>query len=284
MHHDTASRLKPHTLGRVPFGKKHRASNTDDGEDEQSETSKGTSATKGTSLSSPDGRPVESTELVIREGNSPVKIEGIIFDSDGTLVDSETLSARAISQILFDNGAPVAVDEVLEHFRGCRFALFAQSLLQDYPVMDVEAFTREFRIRNVGLFSRELQPMNGAVELVSAIAIEKCVASNGPRDKIEQCLGVTGLLPYFADRIASAYEVQSWKPDPGLIVHASSMMGVTPNRCLLVENSIAGVQAGLEAGVFVVGYRLSTGAQAALGHRVPVIQELAQLHDYVRTV
>lgn len=211
-----------------------------------------------------------------------MNIEGIIFDSDGTLVDSETLSAKAIGQILMDAGAPVGVDEILERFRGSRFALFAEALLQDYPVMSVEALTSEFRVRSSELFSRELKPMNGAVELVSAIAIEKCVASNGPRDKIEKCLGVTGLLPHFVDRIASAYEVQSWKPDPELILHASSMMGIPPDRCLLVEDSLAGVRAGLKAGVRVVGYRLSASTQAALDHRVPVIQELAELQGFMQ--
>ncbi|WOD17070.1 HAD-IA family hydrolase [Paraburkholderia kirstenboschensis] len=186
-----------------------------------------------------------------------MKFDGIIFDIDGTLVDSETLSAKAIGQILADAGTAVADDEILERFRGCRFALFAQTLLEDYPCRSIEDFTREYRVRSAQLFSRELKPMNGAVELVSAITIEKCVASNGPRDKLEKCLGVTGLLPHFTDRIVSAYEVQSWKPDPGLILHASSLMGIDPGRCLLVEHSLAGAQAGLEAGVFVVGYRLN---------------------------
>jgi HAD superfamily hydrolase (TIGR01509 family) len=211
-----------------------------------------------------------------------VKFDGIIFDSDGTLVDSETLSAKAIGQILADADTAVADDEILERFRGCRFALFAQTLLEDYPCGSIEDFTREFRVRSAQLFSRELKPMNGAVELVSAITIEKCVASNGPRDKLEKCLGVTGLLPHFTDRIVSAYEVQSWKPDPGLILHASSLMGIDPSRCLLDEDSLAGAQAGLEAGVFVVGYRLNAITRKTLGQPVPVIQELAELRDYLQ--
>lgn len=211
-------------------------------------------------------------------------IEGIIFDSDGTLVDSETLSARAIGQILREAGRQVSQDEVIERFRGCRFALFAESLLDDYPVMSIEAFTSKFRARSVALFAKELKPMNGAVELVSTITIEKCVASNGPREKIEKCLGVTGLLPFFEGRVASAYEVGSWKPDPGLILHAASMMGLPAARCLLVEDSLAGVRAGVAAGVRVVGYRLSREAQAALTQQVPVIQELTELAGYIENL
>jgi HAD superfamily hydrolase (TIGR01509 family) len=209
-----------------------------------------------------------------------VNIEGIIFDSDGTLVDSETLSARAIGEILADAGVPVSPDEILERFRGCRFALFAQALLHDYPVASIEDFTHAFRERSAALFSTELQPMNGALELVSAITIEKCVASNGPRDKLEKCLGVTGLLPHFTDRVVSAYEVGSWKPEPGLIRHAVALMGLAPERCVLVEDSLAGAQAGMAAGVSVVGYRLSAQTQNALNHSVPVIQELSELRNF----
>jgi HAD superfamily hydrolase (TIGR01509 family) len=215
------------------------------------------------------------------EAGSHMKIEGVIFDSDGTLVDSETLSAHAISRILAEAGVTVTEDDILERFRGSRFALFAESLLRDYPVMNVEAFTQAFRVRSGELFAKDLKPMNGAEELVSSIRIEKCVASNGPRDKIDTCLGAAGLLPYFTGRIASAYEVQSWKPEPGLILHAASMMNVPPERCLLVEDSLAGVQAGLAAGVSVVGYRLSETARHALGTHVPVIQELAELRGFI---
>ncbi|MGB3705719.1 HAD-IA family hydrolase [Castellaniella sp.] len=210
-----------------------------------------------------------------------MRIDGIIFDSDGTLVDSEILSARAVSQILQDAGADLSADEALERFRGCQFAVFADALLRDYPVMDADMFIPEFRRRSTALFARELKPMNGALEVVAAITIDKCVASNGPREKIESCLGTTGLLPYFEERVVSAYEVGSWKPDPDLILHAASLMGLSPSRCMLVEDSLAGVQAGLAAGVEVIGYRLSEATQAAVGHRVRVIQELAELHDLI---
>jgi HAD superfamily hydrolase (TIGR01509 family) len=208
-----------------------------------------------------------------------LSIDAIIFDSDGTLVDSETLSAQVIVEILADFGAPVPYAQVLQRFRGCRFAEFAALLLHDFPVLPVDRFTVEFRMRTNRVFATHLQPMPGALALVSSLEIEKCVASNGPRDKIDLCLGVTGLLPYFDARVASAYEVGSWKPEPGLILHAAAMMGVPARHCLLIEDSLAGVEAGIAAGVNVVGYRLSDEVRSALSRPVAVIAELAEVRD-----
>lgn len=125
--------------------------------------------------------------------------------------------------------------------------------------------------------------MEGAIELVGGLGIDKCIASNGPRDKIELCLGVTGLLAHFAGRIASAYEVHSWKPEPGLIVHAATMMAAPLSKCLLVDDSYAGVEAGLAAGVNVVGFRLPADVRRALSRRVPVIQNLLQIREIIES-
>ena len=206
-------------------------------------------------------------------------IEGIIFDNDGTLVDSETLSAQVIVDILGEFGVAARQDLVFERLQGAQFSLVAESLMADFPVMDVDHFTKTFRARTAQVFAQRLKPMDGAVELVSGLTLEKSVASNGPRAKMELCLGATGLLPYFEGRLASAYEIGSWKPDPALILHAAAMMNVPARRCLLVDDSLAGVEAGLAAGVSVVGYRLSAKTQRSLSRPVPVIQELGQVRE-----
>lgn len=91
-----------------------------------------------------------------------------------------------------------------------------------------------------------------------------CVASSGPRDKIEHSLSITGLLGYFPGRIFSAYDVGSWKPDPGLFLHAAETMGVAPERCAVVEDSVLGVQAGVAAGMTVFGYAPAGNASVLL--------------------
>jgi beta-phosphoglucomutase-like phosphatase (HAD superfamily) len=67
--------------------------------------------------------------------------------------------------------------------------------------------------------------------------------------KIRQALNVSGLAAYFGDAIFSAYDVGSWKPDPGLFLHSAGKMGFPPHQCVVVEDSAVGIQAAVAAGM-----------------------------------
>jgi HAD superfamily hydrolase (TIGR01509 family) len=106
-----------------------------------------------------------------------------------------------------------------------------------------------------------------------------CVASNGPRSKTELTLEITGLLPLFAGRVYSAYEVGAWKPDPGLFLHAANAMGAAPQRCAVVEDSEPGVLAGLAADMQVYVLRSAQPLPPALAARVQLLDSLLELTD-----
>lgn len=212
-------------------------------------------------------------------------VKGVIFDSDGTLVDSENVAATLLHAMLGERGIEMSQPEVLRRFRGVQFAVFIAELCQAHPDLDGEPFMVEFRQRSLEVFRQGLAPMPGAKAFVENLDLPKCVASNGPRLKIETCLGQAGLLQYFTDRIASAYEVRSWKPAPGLIIEAAALLGLQPHECLLVEDSIAGAEAGLAAGAQVAGFGefdFSTFDHAANFHRTPTYDDVAALLQRLR--
>jgi HAD superfamily hydrolase (TIGR01509 family) len=183
-----------------------------------------------------------------------LNIAGVIFDCDGTLVDSERLAAGLLRDILKEHNVSLSLDEVLQRFSGVQFALCMEDLCRDFPGLPNIEIVNTFRVRTLPLLRERLKEMPGAVEFVRGLELPKCVASNGPRSKIETCLSTVGLLDVFHGLIVSAYEVDAWKPSPVLIEHAAELLGLQPEECLLVEDSIPGVQAGLGAGAQVAGY------------------------------
>ena len=90
--------------------------------------------------------------------------------------------------------------------------------------------------------------------MLNALQHPCCVASSGPLAKIQQALQVTGLERYFEGRIYSSYEVNSWKPDPGLFLHAAREMRFLPSQCIVVEDSEVGLQAAANAGMIALHY------------------------------
>ena len=127
-------------------------------------------------------------------------------------------------------------------------------------------------------FEARLRPVEGVEALLESLELPYCVASNGPREKMEVTLGTTGLLPYFQTRIVTAYEVGCWKPDPGLFLHAARMLGAAPENCIVVEDSTLGVRAGVAAGMTVFGYAPAGGSELAEAGARP----LAHMADLLR--
>jgi HAD superfamily hydrolase (TIGR01509 family) len=206
--------------------------------------------------------------------------DAVIFDCDGTLVDSETLSAGLLSAMLGEIGHVTTPAEVLLAFRGRQLARCIADLEARFGVLP-PGFVDGFRGRAEQVYREELREIAGAAELLAAMSHPACVASNAPRAKIELCLDATGLARFFdRPRIFSAYEVGAWKPDPGLFLHAADAMRAAPARCLVVEDSAPGVTAALAAGMPVVAL-VHEDAPAWLPAGVPAIRSLPELRGYL---
>ncbi len=178
--------------------------------------------------------------------------DAVIFDCDGTLVDSEPILLAAVEEQALALGVAPALLADLHEMKGQSMALTLATIGQRRGRPLPGDFEATVRARMAETFKERLQPMPGAQALLRRLALPFCVATNGPRAKTELTLSVTGLLPLLRpDRIFSAYEVGAFKPDPALFLHAARALGVAPERCAVVEDSPSGVRAGLAAGMQV---------------------------------
>ena len=180
-------------------------------------------------------------------GDDERRIDAVLFDCDGVLVDSERVAVECIVELAARFDATFEFDEALERFTGARMSDTLRHIEERGGCKLPDDFEDALRSRMAVEFESRLEPMAGAAALVEVLDVPYCVVSNGPRSKMEVTLRVAGLLEHFAGRIVSAYEVGVWKPDPGLFLHAARMLGVPPDRCAVVEDSDYGIAAGVAA-------------------------------------
>lgn len=170
----------------------------------------------------------------------------LIFDLDGTLVDSEGLCNQGFLDLLPTLDDSVA--SLTKRYRGRKLAEILSDLETRLQVRLPADFEIVYRERVGQLFSTQLQPMAGAEEFLASSDYPRCIASSGPPEKIAHTLQVTGLDKYFR-HVFSAYEIESWKPDPSLFLHAASVMGFHAAQCVVIEDSDVGIAAAQAAGM-----------------------------------
>jgi HAD superfamily hydrolase (TIGR01509 family) len=191
----------------------------------------------------------------------------VIFDCDGVLVDSEQISNRALAGLLTEIGLPMTPEESVEAFMGRSWkTVLAWAEERGAPLP--EGFRRRYLDAMFAAFEEELQPVPGIVAALDAITLPNCVASSASVEKMRFTLGHTALWDRFAGRIFSATEVEHGKPAPDLFLYAAARMGWEPADCAVVEDSPAGVEAALAAGMAVFGYAGTTPAERLEGARV----------------
>lgn len=201
----------------------------------------------------------------------------ILFDCDGVLVDSEAISTQVMVDLLKTVNYNINIESAIDLFTGLalkdNFALVEKELGRKLP----EDFEATYRKLSFEAFQRDLQPVAGVDNLLNQLTIPYCVASSGPIQKIKLNLKVTNLLQYFNTNIFSCYEINSWKPEPDIFLHAAKTMGFSPHECVVIEDSLPGVTAAKAGGFDVYALQNESNRKTLSGIDVPVFDDMRKL-------
>jgi len=182
----------------------------------------------------------------------------LLFDLDGTLVDSEVLAERAVSLAFAEVDHVITPEEVGTRFGGFTDVDLVRTLSEETG--------RDFGERRVQRISEivadlqraELQPIEGIAALLERLlgvsSVRMAVVSNSNMERIHRSLALTGLESFFAqdDRFSSE-QVPQGKPAPDIYAFAAERIGVPPHLCIAVEDSVTGATAAQAAGIPTLG-------------------------------
>jgi HAD superfamily hydrolase (TIGR01509 family) len=212
-------------------------------------------------------------------------IAALLFDLDGTLVDSEKTGLEVLHQMACARGLNWSHEESVQRFRGVPMprcvSVIAQHLPAGSPALDEVTFLRDLRAAMAERFRQDLQEIHGASALLASLRIPFAVATNGPREKAALTLGLTGLDRWLEDRVFCAPEVGSYKPEPGLFLHAAQALGCAPGQCAVVEDSLPGMLGGLAAGMRVFSLHPREGLPDDVAAQVIFIDGLPELQRWL---
>ncbi len=208
----------------------------------------------------------------------------LIFDCDGTLVDSEGIANQVFLDAVNELGIPVTPEEAWDHFPGTSLALCIRYVEETYQVRLPDDFVARQRQRQQIEFRNRLQPIRGVQAALNRLPHKKCVASNGPMEVIRTNLRTTGLDHHFEERIYSAYELEKWKPEPDLFLHAAGNLGYDEQDCLVIEDSLAGMQAGINAGMVVLAYRPPHHPYKIDIEGITSFEDMSELPDLITSI
>jgi HAD superfamily hydrolase (TIGR01509 family) len=202
-------------------------------------------------------------------------LSGVIFDCDGTLVDSEPLAGEAWRRTLAPYGyAITAEDEANVVGRSYSFThAYLAERVAGLP--DAAATWEHMRTVLFGLIDTRLEPFADAITCVADLrvrGIELAVASSSVRERLDRTLARAGL--HFEVSVAGD-EVEHGKPAPDLFLAAAARLGVEPAHCVVIEDSPPGVAAGRAAGMRTLAVCRTPGTEDTLRGADRIVHSIA---------
>jgi HAD superfamily hydrolase (TIGR01509 family) len=200
----------------------------------------------------------------------------VIFDCDGTLVDSEPLARTAWERALAPHGYALT-DADAEVCVGLPYRRVHAYFADRVALPGAEDFWRVFSGELFALIDRELAPFHdaiGAARELRARGIAVAVASSSPRERLHRTLSRAGLLDAF-DVTVAGDEVVRGKPAPDMFLLAARRLGAEPEACVAIEDSPPGVQAAVAAGMVTLAVCRVPGTEATLAAAHCVLEFLS---------
>ena len=215
-----------------------------------------------------------------------MRFDGIIFDFDGVLLESEYEGNRHLAELLTELGFAHSVEDSFTHYTGLSGPPFIQAIENRIGETLPEAFYTCRAEEDARVLAEGLAEVAGAVAFVRSLpaAWPKAVASSSSSHWVKTHLGHLGLADAFGDMVFSGKEhVAKGKPAPDLYWHAAEALGVDIARTVILEDSLVGVTGAVASGAHVIG--LIAGSHILPGHaeklRALGVQDIAANFDEV---
>ena len=207
-------------------------------------------------------------------------ISAVIFDMDGVLLDSEPYHDQTTTSILESYGAKGAYEAIRPFVgRSPEDMWAAMKIKYDIPASVEDLVELQWKKNVSGLSDSGLERSEGLSELLEFChkkGIRVAVASSSRQDFMEAVFDHLDLWKY-VEVFASGSEVENGKPMPDIFLLAATRLDVDPERCLVVEDSTAGVQAGRMAGMYTIGYDNPTSGGQNVNAADVVVKSLGEI-------
>ena len=172
-----------------------------------------------------------------------MRVEAIIFDFDGVIVDSESAANAALAEALCSLGHSVTAEEAIERYSGLRWTDCHRRIVEESGLSvtcgELMALTEE------NLLGRNIPAIDGIEAFLAGHAhLRLAVASSSEKDWLDATLRRLGLAGFFGERVFSAARLPRGKPHPDVYLQAAGRLGVDPGACLVIEDHPIGVAAG----------------------------------------
>ena len=200
----------------------------------------------------------------------------LICDCDGVLIDSEAVAAAVIVQELETRWPGLDIAPVVMPLLGMRTERVLQGAASALRMTLTSGDIDAIRL-TVGASAIKAPMVAGIDAALAQIPLTKACASNSDRGYVEAVLERTGLVKHFGSRLFCADTVEAPKPAPDVYLAAAREMGVHPEACLVIEDSVAGVTAATAAGMTVYGF---IGGGHASDEQVDTLRRLGAQHIF----
>ncbi len=206
-----------------------------------------------------------------------MNFEAILFDCDGVLVDSESITCGVLRDMFEEQGWRMSLAECMQRFVGHTVKSQRDLIEAKTGQPLTEAWLQEFFERRNVRLQQSITAIEGVHEAVAHLHAHCqgriAVASGADRYKVEMMLKQVGLHGFFEGRIFSGHEMPRSKPHPDVYLAAAAHLLVDPKRCLVIEDTTVGITAGVAAGATVWAYAAPATPPAA---HEPLLQAGAQ--------
>ena len=188
----------------------------------------------------------------------------VIFDCDGVLIDSELIACTADAEALSEIGYAITTAQVVERFAGVPADAMYETIEAELGHALPGDFKARVDQRILDKYRTELKPIEGIKDVLTRLEITKCVASSSSPSKLALGLVETGVFDLVYPHVFSTALVERGKPHPDIFLYAARVMGTDVSKCIVVEDSVAGVTAARAAGMRAIGF--TGGSHCAPDH------------------